>query len=192
MQDIKLSILIPSTFDRDKMTSLLVDNLKNQVSDLGVQDQVEILTDYDNKEVSIGTKRQRMLTASTGTYVVYIDSDDQVSCEYVGLIVNAIASNPDCVGITGSMTTNGLNRSTWEISKDLPYDQIKKQKGIFHYRRFTNHLSPVKREIAIKIGFNDKTFGEDYDYALRLKNSKLLKTEVKIDKSIYHYDYWQK
>ena len=66
---IKLSILIPSTFDREEMTKKLVDYLE-------VQSEfrpVEVLTDIDNKEVSIGAKRQRMIENAKGEYVVNPD-----------------------------------------------------------------------------------------------------------------------
>jgi hypothetical protein len=106
--------------------------------------------------------------------------------------MEAILSNPDCIGLKGTMTTNGGKHETWEISKNLPYDQQRRLKGLFHYRRFTNHLAPIKRSIALQIGYKSLKFGEDYDYAKRLHDSRLCKTEIKINKEIYHYDFWTK
>jgi hypothetical protein len=187
MQDIKLSILIPSTFDRGKMTNLLIDNLKNQVSDLGVQDQVEILTDYDNKEVSIGTKRQRMLTASTGTYVVYIDSDDAVTTDYLAEIWRGIKENPDC--ITFEITCTGTKGKTANVSNNYP-DWMDAQDG-FDYVRMPYHKTPIKRELYLQIGFQDLRFGEDYQFSKAIKKAKLIKTEYHINKPLYIYQYTQ-
>jgi hypothetical protein len=46
-------------------------------------------------------------------------------------------------------------------------------------------LNPIKRKIALSVGFLDISVGEDYDYSLRLK--PLLKTEVYIKTPIYFY-----
>jgi hypothetical protein len=57
---------------------------------------------------------------------------------------------------------------------------------IVFFRR-ANHLSPVKRELALQAMFPDQSNAEDKEYSGRL--NPFLKTEVKIDKSIYHYDF---
>jgi len=45
----------------------------------------------------------------------------------------------------------------------------------------------VKRELALQVPFKEINFGEDADYAKRLK--PLLKSEHSIHKVLYHYDY---
>jgi len=59
--------------------------------------------------------------------------------------------------------------------------------GIQH--RPINHLNPVRTEIAQRVGFPEKNFGEDSDYCDRLFDTGLLKNEVILDKVMYHY-YW--
>lgn len=76
-----------------------------------------------------------------------------------------------------------------KISKDLPYITITDGAGNNEYARFNNHLSPIKKSIALQIGFKDLKFAEDYDYALRLKNSGLIKSEYFINHDMYHYRY---
>ena len=76
----------------------------------------------------------------------------------------------------------------WKLSKD--YQDENKYSEEFNqiiYFRRTNHLTPVKRELALQAMFPDKSNGEDQEYSGRL--NPFLKTEVKIDKSIYHYDF---
>ena len=66
-----------------------------------------------------------------------------------------------------------------------------------HYRdgfgvqyRPTNHLNPVRTELAKQVRFPEKDFGEDSDYCDKLYESGLLKNEVIIeDKIMYHY-FW--
>jgi glycosyltransferase involved in cell wall biosynthesis len=186
---VKLSILIPVYQKHIEKFYGLFRSLASQLDFLN-DESVEILNIKNNGESSIGFYRQSLLEMSKADYVVFIDADDKVSNDYVQLVLKALESNPDCLGLKGTMTTNGQKHETWEISKNLPYDQQRKQKGIFHYRRFTNHLAPIKRSIALQIGYKPIGFGEDYDYAKRLHDSKLCKTEVKINKEIYHYDFW--
>jgi hypothetical protein len=50
-----------------------------------------------------------------------------------------------------------------------------------------NHISPVKRSIAISKGFSNKNVGEDYDYSMAIL--PLLNNEVMIEKEIYHYKF---
>lgn len=133
---------------------------------------------------TIGAKRQRLIEKAKGEYVVFIDDDDMVSKDYISSILFALESKPDVVGFMGWITTNGRNKTNFKISKDCEYKTT--HKG---YERFNNHLSPVKREIALQIGYKDISWEEDYDYAVRLTNSGLIKTERFIAKALYYYQY---
>jgi hypothetical protein len=55
------------------------------------------------------------------------------------------------------------------------------------YRKNVLHLNPVKRELAIKVGFPDTSSGEDRKYGEDLR--PLIKTEYRILKEIYFYNY---
>jgi len=184
-----LSVLIPSTFDRNEMMMELVKSIYNQTIALDAGDEVEIITDVDDRETSIGSKRQRMIERASGEYVVFIDSDDEISDDYLLVILNAIKSNPDVISFNGWMTTNGRNRENFKIMKDLPYITIKDANGNSEYLRFCNHLCPIKKSIALKIGYRDMKFAEDFDYAKRLKESGLIQKEVYINNDLYHYKF---
>lgn len=186
---ILLSILIPSLSARSDFLTDLTTRLLAQRSEIAADDIVEIVPDVDKREISIGRKRQRMLEKSKGEYVVFIDDEDEVSPLYVREVVAAIKKNkPDVIGFAGWMTTNGGGYEKFEISKNLEYT-VRKEKNMVIYHRFNNHLSPIRRAIAIKIGYKDLPFAEDYDYALRLKGSGLIQTETYIDMPLYHYRY---
>ena len=184
-----LSIMIPYTPDRAKVLYELLSALHRQIEKENVQDEVEILIELDNYEMSIGAKRQKLLERATGEYVVAIDSDDEVSEDYISSIIEAIKQKPDVVGFAGFMTTKGAKRENFKIMKDLPYMTVSDAHGKNEYLRHSNHLSPVKREIALKIGYKDMRFAEDFDYSKRLKESGLVKTEYYIPKDLYHYKY---
>jgi glycosyltransferase involved in cell wall biosynthesis len=177
---IKLSILIPSISRHTAHLDALIQMISPQITK-----QVEVITD-SSEGYNIGIKRNKLLQLATGEYVVFIDSDDRISPKYVELILKATENNPDCVGISGYMTTNGANMEQWHISMDYGY--WRKENGV--YLRTPNHISPVRRELALQAGFPEVTSGEDAEYSRRL--FPLLKTENKIPGNIYHYDYWEK
>lgn len=184
-----LSILIPSTTDRQQMLENLMAGINRQIQQLGVEGSVQILTEIDNREITTGAKRNLLLQKAEGEYVVFVDSDDEVSYDYVSEILKATLDKPDVIGINGYMTTNGENRENFKISKDFLYIAIKDATGKTEYLRHNNHLCPIKREIALKIGFKNQYFAEDYDYAVRLKESGLIQTETYIEKDLYHYKF---
>lgn len=177
-----LSILIPTLPERKEMLSHLLSTLH-----IKYLPEVEILTDDDTK-LSTGAKRNRLLQRASGEYVVFIDDDDEVSDIYIAAILVAIKKKPDVIGFSGWMTTNGGKRSEFKISVNNPYTTIK-EKGTLTYLRFNNHLSPIKRDIALKIGYRDISREEDYDYAVRLKTSGFIQFEVYINRPLYHYKF---
>jgi hypothetical protein len=52
-----------------------------------------------------------------------------------------------------------------------------------------NHLSPVKREIALAVGYLSMQSGEDADYSYRLRKMYPKLREKFVDKCLYHYLY---
>lgn len=170
-----LSILIPTLPERWNMLVLLLPKLKAP--------GVEVLT--DNGPEPTGVKRNNLLKRAQGEYIVFVDDDDDVLNDYVNEILKALQSKPDAVGFRGLITTNGRKRKFFIISRECGYKET-----ILGYERYNNHLSPVKREIALKVMFKPVSYGEDYDYAFRMRRH--IKTEVFIDKFLYYYRYVSK
>lgn len=176
-----LSILICSLTKR-------YESLKALIKTLGFHPRVEILVECDDGQMSTGAKRNELLKRAIGEYVTFIDDDDMVVPSYISNILDALQVGPDAVGFNGYISTDGKEQIEWRISKDYEYI-TKIENGKRVYLRYNNHLSPVKREIALKIGYPDKYFQEDYDYARRLHESGLIKKEVIIHKHLYFYQY---
>jgi cellulose synthase/poly-beta-1,6-N-acetylglucosamine synthase-like glycosyltransferase len=141
---------------------------------------VEILVNGDNGNISVGTKRNLLLYSAKGDYVAYVDDDDMVSEDYIDSILKAVESKPDCVGIEGKLESN---MGTFIFRHSIQFQGW--YTGSDGFYRTPNHLNPIKRSIAEKIGFPDKMFGEDqlFSHALR----RALKTEVYIDHPVYFY-----
>lgn len=150
--------------------------------------QVEILIEVDNGEISTGKKRNILYQRAQGEYVSSIDDDDWVYPYYIEEILNAVKTKPDAVAMNGVMTTNGRDSATWDISRLNPY-MTAKNRGRTHYLRFHNHLSPIKREIALQYPFPDKKFQEDYDFGKAMADAEAIKTEVKVKRPMYEYRF---
>ena len=171
----RLSILIPTMPDRiDVLSSLYAHLVKQATPD------IEILLDC-NAATGISLKRNSLIKSAKGDYVVWLDDDDWVSDNYVSSVLQALESNPDCVGywleyhdqfgIKQAKHSNIF--STWRTLSDS-------------FERCISFLNPVKRSIAIKVPFDEgKTYAEDHDHSMRLK--PFLATEVFIDKVMYSY-----
>ncbi len=172
----KLSILICTLNERKALLERLLEVLRPQLTD-----DVEMLIDCDNREVTIGAKRQRLIEKATGDYVCFVDDDDMVSPDYVSSILKAIETEPDCVAITGIFTQNGAKPKPFYHS--LQHKKWFTEKTGFY--RSPNHLNPIKREIVLQVGYSDMRRGEDFDFSTRVSN--LLKTETKIETCIYYY-----
>lgn len=180
-----LSILIATTFDRREMFKKLWMEFYLQTKDL----PVEVLYEEDNKQMSIGAKRQKLLERAKGEYVVFFDSDDWPYPYYVREIVEALQGKPDCVGFLIHMTTNRKNPQVCCHSLQYPVwkgDGKVKIDG-YDYVRNVTHFNPVKRDIALQVGFKDLRFGEDRLYSDAV--TKLCNTEVFINKKLFHYCY---
>jgi glycosyltransferase involved in cell wall biosynthesis len=166
----------------------LLRELEHQIISGNYGKQVEILIDIDGGNKSTGAKRNSLLQRATGKYTAFIDDDDSVTPEYLPLILEAINQDADVYPVNGFMTVDGYNRTSWRMSKELPYETIK-ENGKTVFLRYPNHLAVIRASIAKQFVFPDINNGEDYDWATQIHNSGLLKTEVIIPNEIYHYQY---
>jgi hypothetical protein len=178
-----LSILIATVPNRRQRLELLLDHLWAQILALEEPRMVEIVVDADGG--TIGEKRQRMLEKARGHFVVAVDDDDFPVHTYVAKIIEVIRQNPDvdCLSFTGVMTTRGERPEVFKHS--IAYEGWYTKGGV-HYRT-PNHLSPIRRTLALEAGFTSMVFGEDHDHSKRVR--PLLKTEASTG-DVPLYLYW--
>jgi len=192
----KLSLLIPTTSDRENYFADIMSQLCKQVkilSDKTHEDywrHVEILKDPRDKSFTIGEKRNSLLFAATGEYLNFLDSDDQVSDDYLETVLEGIENKPDCLSLRGIMTTDGERPEIFEHS--LKYQEWRETKNEIKYERYPNHLNCIRSDIAKQIKFPEKNFGEDHAWSKSLHESGVLKNEFYIDKVMYYYKYMTK
>lgn len=176
-------------------------------------EDVEVVSQIDNGEQKISAKRNDLLLRAQGDYICFVDDDDQVPDYYIAAILAAIEypkpvgdsitfplvattkqieelksskewidPRPDVVGFTGRYFVDGKEQK--------PFIHSIKYNNWFEdgraYYRCPTPLNPIKRELCLKVGFNERlSLVEDHDFSIRIR--PLLKTEVFIDKPMYFY-----
>lgn len=180
-----LSILIPTIVGREKEFNLLYAKLAYQYSG----DDVEIFFIRDNRELTIGEKREKLYHSASGLFSLQIDDDDDMASNAIELILQAIKENPDvdCITFEERCQMNGqlycanhsLRYEDWEG------DGSKLLSDGFHFRRTPFYKNVIKTSIAQSVPFEHIRFGEDHAWSRALKPH--LKTEIHIPKQLYYY-----
>jgi len=195
----KLSILICSLHKRKEFLNKLLDSLnsqtdgiysdsiaKNKGCDILIRtyQDFEIIIATDNKNLTVGAKRNLLRSYVKNEYQCFIDDDDRVTNDYLPIILTAI-NNPDNLD---SVVFKVLYNPNKGESKEAIYSASYIDKTYpDKFTRATNHLMVIKTEIANKVPFKNISFGEDSDFARNVV--RLIKTEGAIDKVLYYYDF---
>lgn len=183
---IDLSILVCSVHTRYKtFLPKIQEQLYGQLAALSDDDQqrIEIMILTDNKQMMLGHKRNKMVELAQGKYVAFVDDDDRLAEDYVSSLLEATASDADSIVFKAEVSLNGEPPKICHYSKDVKRDYNHKD----GYYRIPNHICCVKREVSLKSSFPNVLYGEDAGYGKVLL--PFLKTEHKIDKVLYYYDY---
>lgn len=182
MSNILWTIGILHLPQRKAMYDSLMNELNAQIQRCGASEIIEIITETDQGENSVGKKRNTVLDRARGEYVCFIDDDDMVTDIYVSKTLKALESKPDVVELVGFLP-----------KYDLPFihnlncgGHFKKDGTQF---RTPNHLNTIKTEIARQIRYVEISHGEDQDYSHRLWDSGLMKTESLIGERMYIYQF---
>lgn len=197
----KLSILIATTKHRIELFEELMHEFDRQLIELSQPmtsigsanadlihrktQSVEYIALSDNKEISVGAKRQKLLELAQGEFVVFFDDDDMPNGRYVRMILDAISDDIDCIGMNVHMTTNGQNPQ--RCCHRLAYRTWQNNVDGWDYVRNITHFNPVRRNVALRVGFQDLRFGEDKLYSDGV--SALLTNEAYIEDALFHYRF---
>jgi glycosyltransferase involved in cell wall biosynthesis len=203
----KLSVLIPTTPDRKDFLSRLKMQFYDQIGDVipiskdrlylkglygYTNGTVEFLYFEDNKENSVGYKRNVLVGMAMGDYLDFIDDDDRIGENYFKRLFEGIEQNVDCCSLRGVITENGVNPLIFEHTIKYKAYKTNPETEAIRYERYPNHLNCIRSSIAKQFVFPDKNHGEDTDFATQIFNSGLLKTEYYIDEVIYFYEWMKK
>jgi len=189
-QPILLSILIPTVVGREKQYKHLLNRIMKSGNGFDIlSGRVEYIKFCDNKEMTIGEKRERLYQMANGLYSWQIDDDDDISDNAIELILNAIKSNPDVdvisfeeyVNMDGKeyRSNHAAIYSGWEGDGNSIFPDG------FHFHRTPFFKSVIRTELAKSIPIQKIRFGEDHAFANDLH--PLIKSEFHISEPLYRY-----
>ena len=147
------------------------------------QREVEFIYLGDNRQWTTGMKRNKLIDLANGEYVVFIDDDDVLSDDFIDELLQGIKTGCDIINY--DVMYHHVKSGKEKLVKYSMKFKRDYNDNPEYYERLPNHLMCVKWQIAKLVRYPDKTFGEDADYAKRLRHE--LKSEHNIDKVLYTY-----
>lgn len=180
-----LSILIPTVVGREEQ----FEKLKNKLHIQTIGTGCEIQWICDNKEMTIGEKREKLYQQSNGLFSWQIDDDDEIAPNAIQLILEAIKSNPDVDVISFEEYCNMDGKeyksnhwggySGWEGDGHIEFPDG------FHFHRTPFFKSVIRTELTRSVPIQKIRFGEDHAFANDLH--PLIKNEIHISEPLYRY-----
>ena len=176
------SILIPTLVERSDTFNGLMNRLNEKYQRICPGLKIEFCVSCDNREKSIGLKRQELLQGAKGKYLSFIDDDDDVTDVYFEDAVECIKGGFDTCRLRGSMAEYTFTHSI-ENRLDTPLARGEE------FLRPPNHLNVMLSDMAKLVPFGNAKQGEDLDWTIRLARAGFIKTEYTSDHSRIHYFY---
>ena len=182
-----LSILIPTVVGREKQYKHLLNRIMKAENGFAIlSGRVEDIKLCDNKEMTIGEKRERLYQMANGLYSWQIDDDDDIADNAIELILNAIKSNPEipCITFREKCMMNGVYKSS---NHSIRYSQWMDNQDGFDYVRSPFYKDVIRTDIAKSVPFPHIRYNEDEQWSKALK--PFLTDEIHINEELYHYIY---
>jgi glycosyltransferase involved in cell wall biosynthesis len=181
-----LSILIPAT-PRRYHSHLwpLWQKLQAQVDALEREGTVELLVFLDNRQRTIGEKRDALVQMSRGEFVAFVDDDDDVAQDYIASLIGAIDKSSNDVSVITfdqNVSVNGVEAvcSFSLRHRNEPFTQPS-------FKRSAWHVCAWRGDLARRFRFPATNYGEDWAWARHLVVEAT--GEYHIDRVLHHYRY---
>lgn len=176
-----LSILIPAIPERIESVKKLVKAI-DFFSIYGYE--YEILLLCDNLKMSIGEKRNKLLSMAKGKYIMFCDDDDNITLNFAKLLGACSERNEDVITFKQEATIDG-NKTIVDFDLSHTENEIFVTDGITKRKPF--HVCAWKRSLIKKVKFPNINWGEDSKWVD--KALKKVKTQYKIDEIIHIYTH---
>lgn len=176
------SILIPTLVERsDKLTQLLT-SIHEKRQRICPTLKIEFCISCDNREKSVGLKREELLKGAKGKYMSFVDDDDDLTDEYFEDALACIQGGFHVCRLRGQMSQYTFTHSIEnKLTDPMARDEV--------FLRPPNHLNVMLTDIGNLIRFKDASRGEDLDWTIRLAKTGFLRSEYQSDYSRIHYIY---
>lgn len=172
------NILIATLGQREDRFKRLLSTLMPQVAQ--AQGAVHVTALWNNQERPISHVRQDLINNAVGTYVSFVDDDDELPEYYVDKIlplldgVDYIGWRMQCIadGVKLNPTFHSLRYHSWF------HDDV-------GYYRHVSHLNPIRLDLARRVSYRDCPLPEDTSWAHKVR--PFVKSEHFIDDVMYIY-----
>jgi glycosyltransferase involved in cell wall biosynthesis len=172
-----LSILTPTIPSRKTQLAALAQRIEHQIGNQAV----EHLILSDNRQRSIGAKRQALLDIARGEYIAFVDDDDEVADTYVDELLKAAASGADVITFLQGATYNGQHSMVnFQLGQG---DHTYNPGGITN--RDAWHVNAWRRSRVAHCQFGETNYGEDLTWCRQAR--RMVKTTVHIPKILHYY-----
>ena len=179
------SVLIPTIPGREEKLRTLITSIQEKVARICPELRLELCVAFDNREMSIGLKRQQLLNQAKGRYLSFVDDDDQITDAYIEDLKACFDGGFHTMRLRGQMKEYTFTHSVHVKLTDRM--ATKDDPPVF--QRPPNHLNPMLSDVAKMIPFKNAVHGEDLDWTITLLKAKFLETEYQSDPSRIHYIY---
>jgi hypothetical protein len=179
------TILVPTLGERWRLFERLMAGLLPQLDPYA--GRVRVVAWFNNGKPSLPEIRHRMLQATKTDYLSFVDDDDLVSPFFVDEVVQALETEPDYVGFQVQCYSDGV--PTGIAYHSLEFTRWRNLKG--RYERDISHINPMRSALARAADFRRVRSGapEDRAWVDQLRRGRYLKSEVVVDRIMYHYLY---
>lgn len=182
----RLSILIPTLASRTGKLLSLLQELNYQIQ----LKPVQVLWLGDNKSMSVGEKRNRLMQMASGDFIAYVDDDDQISENYVEVLLEAAKAHPDktVICFRGTQNTDGKEDIPFRYDVNFGRNYKKVIDGQRWKCMLPDHLCAWNRPRMIE-PFPEKSLGEDHAWAKAMAWHYTEEDQVLLTDTLYHYEY---
>jgi glycosyltransferase involved in cell wall biosynthesis len=186
-----LSILIPSIPKRkhklDRLLAILNAQI-NQVSEHETLGIVEVVVDdspsFLDGGLSIGKKRQSLVSKANGKYLCFLDDDESIAPNYTETLLRLCNFDLDVCTFRSIIKLD----SAWGlVDMRLFYKENDQFSPEYTMRRPPWHICPVRREFASLYEFDDINNAEDYIWFEKVLTH--CTTEAHTDKILFQYNH---
>jgi hypothetical protein len=178
---IKLSILICGIHER------LNEDLTCRIGDLSRHESVEVLYLMDNMKMSVGRKRNILLSIAQGEWFTFVDDDDEVAQDYVPRLLAAIEQAGDAGVIV--FPQDCIHEDTGEVEHctyglNLPYSKQGDQ-----WTGLPAHTQCWRTDVVQDVEFPEQNFREDTDWVKRACGKVTGEYRIEVDHPLYTYHF---
>jgi glycosyltransferase involved in cell wall biosynthesis len=168
-------------WSRKEQAMALAEKIRLQTEALGKVGEVEHLVLFDNKVRPVGGKRQSLVDTALGKYFAFVDDDDDIADNYVGVLLGAARNDADVIAFRQRVIYNGQEG---EVDFSAFHQDEQFRPGVVTKRNLW-HVCAWRREAVEGCQFGWSNYGEDLAWCIQAR--KRVKSQTKLDIVLHTY-----